>query len=346
MYKLLYNFPVLRNTYARAKHYWIFRNKRTYLDAEELYFGQQHAGTIGFLGPEYWTIPMVEFPQVKYLQGDTEYYRQYLRNSFSVTRVGKNIDEEVENQVRKFEKLKTQLERAECREPVQFTTRLDGKKIILDGNHRAAILALQNKKIPAIEIPLYQFLTRKVIQNKEETFGTRKQGLPYQSLFLNEKEILTGRRRDILDRMKLMYRGDLENKTVLDMGCNIGSSTLLAKQFGATDVVGVDVSPKIITTAIRLNVALFCLPCKFTYKSFAEVTNIGTFDTGFVFSLDAHVKNDAVLAQNIKQNIKSVVYFECHRGHDMPEQIRSIFSKIDFIGYTDTLRRKFYRCQL
>lgn len=202
------------------------------------------------------------------------------------------------------------------------------------------------KKVPAIEVPLHRYLTRKVIANDAETFGTKKQGIPYQSIFYKGFEVMKGRRRDILHRMKLMDKKDIENKTVLDMGGNIGLSSFLAVDFGAKKTVGVDISPKITTAAIRLNVSLFGYPSYFTSRNVSKVAKIGRFDTGFVFSLNAHVKNDKMLAANIKENIKHVVYFECHRGQDIPATIANIFRDVQFMGYNDNLRRKFYRCLL
>ena len=100
-----------------------------------------------------------------------------------------------------------------------------------------------------------------------------------------------------------------------------------------------------VKTALQLN-SLFALPCYFETANFARVVKTPKCDTGFVFSVDQHIKNDKMLAENIKRNIKSVVYFECHSKAEMPDKVKKIFSSVKLVGFTRMGNRKFYRCVL
>jgi len=310
---------------------------------DNLYFGQQHIGTIDFFGKNYHTIKIDDFPHYKYLHGNIDIYRKYLHNTWKYTdKSERNIT--IENKINSFRALFYDVDKNGIKEKIKIVKRFDGKDIICGGNHRSAIGCFLNIPIPFNRINIFDRI-KELIQI-EGKFGLRGTTKPYHSIYKyvsNEfVEIIQGRRRDLLERINLIDKEDIVNKNILDIGCNIGTSSFLAAFLGAKKVVGIDNNVDILNAAIRLN-TLFALPCYFKILNLNLNKNfkINKYNTAFIFSVDKHIKNHDNLVKIIKNNIK-IVYFETHENSDMPLKIKKCFSKIKLIETYS--KRKLYKC--
>jgi 2-polyprenyl-3-methyl-5-hydroxy-6-metoxy-1,4-benzoquinol methylase len=314
------------------------------IDASCLYFGQQHIGTTHFFGEKYHTIHICDMPHYKFLLGDEDAYIDYLKHSWNYHMPNQNTEIQREKQVLLFRKLKIDIEENGCRIPITICKRSDGNYVIVDGNHRASISLYLGRQIIAKEISLEDHV-RNLVANPNEFFGTKNAGKPYQSILINQKEIIKGRRdaSDLQGRLNLIKIEDLQNKKILDVGCNYGTNCFYSTDCGASKALGIDVSGKLLTAAIRIN-SLFAKPCYFDKIDFAKLNEIDRFDTTFVFSVDKHINDNKMLAKNILSNTKKVVYFETHSHSEIPKEIQFIFSSIKFLGNTADGSRNLYRC--
>jgi SAM-dependent methyltransferase len=220
--------------------------------------------------------------------------------------------------------------------PIQVCQRPDGKMILIDGNHRAAVALHLGLPIPAARVAARAYLT-KIASVPDEFYGAGRLGRPYQSLYLGRREILTGRRRDIRERLSMVSHSDITDATVADLGCNIGASCFLAAQEGAREVIGFDVSPRLVSAAIALN-AYFASPCRF----YVHDLNCGApedarpADTVFCFSIARHVERRDGLREALLRMTRKVLYFEGHPNTSLSDYGDLLpgdeFPKVELIG--------------
>lgn len=175
----------------------------------------------------------------------------------------------------------------------------------------------------------------------------KKKWMDYQTICSNSHTMYKGQ-RDIYERLNLIYKEDLQGKSIIDFGCNIGMNCQIAIELGAIKATGVDVYSHLIEVANKVN-TLYGNDCSFIQADLAKPVKLEKADTGFVFALNVHVNNDEMLAQNIKNNIKDVVYFETHTNkkfRNLPPKVEEIFKTVKLIGKTHKEQRNFYRCIL
>ncbi|OLO37197.1 hypothetical protein BTR23_13800 [Alkalihalophilus pseudofirmus] len=314
------------------------------IDPNYLYFGHQHIGTIDYFGEKYHSVHISEMPHYKLLLGNEEPYMEYLKQSWNYLMPKSNTIKTRKLKVQKFKELKKDIEKNGCKIPITICKRVDGNYVIVNGNHRASICLFLGRQIKVQEISLEKHV-KKIVNNPREFYGTKFLGKPYQSIVINNQEIIKGRRNasDLKERMALVEIEDIQNKNILDIGCNYGTNCFYSTDNGAKKVVGIDLSGKLLTAAIRLN-SIFAKPCYFKKINFAQLTEIGQFDTTFIFSVDKHINNNEILAKNILLNTKKVVYYETHRNSNIPKEIKDMFLSIELLGNTEDGRRKLYRC--
>jgi hypothetical protein len=341
-----------------------------------LVFGQQNYFTQQFFTDTYGqfhTITLPMFPHYLFLANGLEgprangIYDDYLKSSWAYynkyypERKPLNAEAQREEKHRYFAKLYYSIEADKHLNekafllPIEVCRRPDGRLIIAHGNHRAAIALKLGIDIRANFVTAGKFL-RKVVDVPEEFYGSARLNMAYQSIFDGGRELVRGRRPDVLDRIKMLDAEDLRGKTVMELGCNIGSNCYLAAQFGASRVVGVDYSPRLITAAVRLN-SYFALPCSFIVHDLnAELTGIESVDTMFCFSLVNHLQNKDGLVRTILKNTKHTLYFEGHsktRQGDYDYLLnKNNFSSIELLGYTrdgihnNKRTRPLFRCEV
>ncbi|NEO40916.1 MAG: class I SAM-dependent methyltransferase [Moorea sp. SIOASIH] len=99
--------------------------------------------------------------------------------------------------------------------------------------------------------------------------------------------------------------GEIEGKTVLDVGCGSGSYTQLLKEKGAAKVVGVDISVKMVEVA-REQEAATPLGIEYHVLDAAEMPKLGNFDLITAVSLFNYAKDREHLKamfRNIYENM-------------------------------------------
>jgi SAM-dependent methyltransferase len=231
----------------------------------------------------------------------------------------------------------------------------DGKYILIDGNHRAAVALKLGLPMYAKVLKPAEHL-RNVSLVKGEFYGSDRLSMPYQSIFYGKKELVRGRRSDIYERISKIAPKDLQGQSVIDLGCNLGANCYTAVHFGARSGVGVDYSPKLISAAIRMN-AYFTAPCSFFVQDLnEELTSVEAADTVFCFSITRHLKNLTALVRTLRAKTQKVLYFEGHSDSKLenyPEILnRENFSNIELIGHNrDSIdrpynSRPFFRCEV
>jgi len=303
-------------------------------DLTTLQFGQ-HKPLTQYLG---YPCFLNEFPHFDFLKGDIGKYTNYLKKSWGTAATNTTID----RQILKFNLLVKDIKEKGITNPIRYVRSPSGNKVIIDGNHRASIAATYKYALPGEITSIEAHIKNLVTLGKHHRYGTKVRGLPYHSIFYNGIEYIKGRRQDTLDRQRKI--GDLTGKTIIDFGSNYGSSSILACEFGARHVTGIEYASGVILAACRLN-SLFSLPISYMKCDLSKPVNLEMADIGFVFSVDAHIGNNTQLAETIKKSIRDIVYFECHTNRSIPQEVKSLFSNIISLGknFDD---RAFYKCIL
>lgn len=187
-----------------------------------------------------------------------------------------------------------------------------------------------------------------MLQNIEEIFNKYDgKWKNYQPVYFKGRLLKTGY-RDLNERFNLIDPVDLKGKSVIEFGCNIGMNCQLSVENGATKAVGFDNEMHLIEIALDLN-SFFKRNCEFYRMDLSRPLDFGKFDTGFMFAIDSHVKNNKELSTSILTNVTNVLYFETHaskRSRKIPKEISDIFSQVILLGTTCNKRRDFYKCIL
>jgi hypothetical protein len=167
----------------------------------------------------------------------------------------------------------------------------------------------------------------------------------YQSIYYKGEKIVKGHRDNIIDRMNLIRKKDIKDKVVVDIGSNIGASSIWAVDNGAKKAIGFEVVPERVDAGNKIAKELG-INCEFRCESFAKpMPKLG--DVAFCFAVHDDIGNDKVLLENLKKF--DVVYFETHlkesfKNWDMPKNIREYF-KVEKLGTItgEDFERDFYR---
>jgi hypothetical protein len=233
-----------------------------------------------------------------------------------------------------------------CRRP-------DGRIAIFGAPTHSRMQFGKNRSV-RIRILQTSILLRSLIDTPDHFFGTMRNGIPYQSVWHEREELVIGRRRDLYERLDMVRAEDLQDKAVLDVGCNIGINCYLAIEFGAARATGID-RAELVEAATRLN-GFYDRPCQFVSGDLdGELPIEGAFDTVFVFAVLGHLTSiDALLRTVVKSGARTV-YVETHRqGEDQGALAgflsAPVFCRTDFIGSRAERNepahcvRRYYRC--
>ena len=246
-------------------------------------------------------------------------------------------------------------ERRETPFSVQICRRRDEELVLLD-NARLACDAFEcGARLRARLLAPADYLAR-CARLPREFFGTMRDGIPYQSIYVNGEIVICGRRPDLHQRLDKVRPEDLRGKAVLDLSCNIGMNCFLAVERGARLAVGIDLGP-LTRAAARLN-GFYNLACRFLAHDLNdEVTDIGEYDTVFVFALIGHLDRVEGLLRTIRHVAPKTVYVETHctiqpQG-DLDGILQSsMFRSVEFLGHCrdnvarSEQSRRLYRCEV
>jgi hypothetical protein len=344
----------------------------SHADLKDLVFGQQHYGTQRFFVARHGqchTVTLEQFPHCEFLERwqetpfEAHSYRQYLDAEWGYKCAEENTEANQRENIQRFidlyrsvaERAREKGPRRAFLKPIIVTERLDGRKVIIHGNHRAAVALKLGLDMPACYYSRRRFLAKTAVKMvPKERYGDYKGQMPQQSLFVDGREVVRGRHRGMKDRFRYVTPTDLRGSSVLELGCSIGSHCFLAAQGGATSVVGVDCRPERVSIAIRLN-AFFAAPCYFEAQDVCgTLTHIQPVDTVLCFTLLDDVPDQKALARTIVANTKKVLYIE-----GVQERVeaydfllnKEYFRMIDRVGCVVDQpgrgsRRYLYRCEV
>lgn len=238
---------------------------------------------------------------------------------------------------------------------VAITKRGDGRWVVVHGHGDvSAALAGQSPLRAHILSPVAALA--QLASLPEEFFGSARGGIPYQSIFYQGKELVHGRRPDLYERFAKMDMADLVDKRVLDLGCNIGMNCILAAQYGARGVLGLDLAP-FAAAGRRLNL-FFDASCRFEAQDLnVAPREIDAFDTVFLFAVLGHLKTFDGVISILKSSGAKTVYVEAHcdiqdRGQTQAFLNLPLFEDITPLGlnFDNTVRktqsRQFYKCRM
>jgi hypothetical protein len=320
-------------------------------DRELLVFGQQHVETQDFFAEHVGnshTVGIADFPHTRLIQGDESSYLDYLEVSWRYYKPEANTLADRLRRVEEMSVLFADIQRSwRINKPVRLYQRPDNRYVILDGNHRSAIAYVLGIDLPAIVVPAHQAL-REIVELPSRFFGAGNRDMPYQSLYLDSKTLVEGRRADLLGRIRKVEPEDLVGATVLDMGSNIGSNCYLAVEHGAKSTLGLELSPELATSAIRLN-SFYARECRFQAHDLTKpFLPEQKFDLVFCLSVLGHLPNTEGVVETIRACTGKVLYLECHSGQSREDHDYLLnsdnFSSVDLVGYNQD-DRMFYRCE-
>lgn len=319
-------------------------------DAKTFLFFQFNSGNTKFFFNEYnklkiqiSDIPHYNVAQASLINGDKKIeakdkYLKYIKASwpsYELDTSRKKIEERYQNHLKLIKTIHTS---GKLDEPI-ILTQIPGRSehYVVDGNHRCSIAVALGLTVPTrvIDFPL----AFDKFMHVDEFYGTSNKNMPYQSIYINRKVVRKGRRDDIYDRLDLIPQGMLKEKRILDVGCNIGMNAIGTFKQGAKEVVGLEISQKMVNFATRLAVFDNSYP-NVDFRKF----NVNTdrlpkeekYDLAFMLSIHHHLKGYQDLARIAKENILESIIFEGHPNtekNDYKDFLDAVqFSKIEQIG--------------
>jgi SAM-dependent methyltransferase len=149
-----------------------------------------------------------------------------------------------------------------------------------------------------------------------------------------------------------MPRRDLEEKTVLDLKCGIGSRCFLACQAGAKEVLGLDSHYGLISAAVRLN-SYFAQPVDFLVHDLGKgPADVAPRETVLLLDPPGRDGRSDVPAEMIRELTERVLYFG-GSPDDHPELFDgNFFHSVEMISSANVQGTKIhpdgpvYRCEV
>lgn len=172
----------------------------------------------------------------------------------------------------------------------------------------------------------------------------------YQSVWFGGEEIIHGSRDNMFSRMNKIRKEDIKDRTIVDIGCNLGAASFWAIENGAKKCIGFDVAKEGVELA-NLIARELKVDCSFGVQDFgAPVEKMG--DVAFCFACSDDITKEDIEKQKILlNNLKdyAIIYWETHLKHsfnnwDVPIIIKDYFD-CEYLGETGEgkLKRDMYR---
>jgi hypothetical protein len=261
------------------------------------------------------------------------YYTDYLRASW-----GTDDDSVLERRVGAFRNhFEACRSEGNIKKPVLTRFGSGADYFVADGNHRTAIALALGRDI---EVTLLSAdLTFLRYSYMSEFYGTGRRNMPYQSLFLNREEVISGRRNDAIRRLEMIPFDVLRGARILDVASNVGMSSLLSISFGAASSLGLEISPKMVDVATRFSTFEGVYP-HIQFRSFNidddRLAPEDKFDVAFMFSIFSHLQKPERLTDIARDNVIRYVVFEGHPGGQREDYAQffdsGLFSSVSEIG--------------
>lgn len=199
--------------------------------------------------------------------------------------------------------------------PALITLPTSSAPYVVDGNHRVAVAAALGSPLKVEHwAPGAAFLK---FNRVREFYGTDKRNMPYQSVYLNGEEVISGRRNDLKDRLAMIPSEAIVGCDILDVGCNVGMSSLLSHSLGARSCLGLEYSEAMVDIANRFSMFSGAYPTV-SFRQFDLNTDRlpegRQFDTAFMFSIHDHLTAPEKLAEIAARHVRRFVVFEAHPG--------------------------------
>lgn len=221
---------------------------------------------------------------------------------------------------------------------LEICRRPDERWLLAGSGVLARAAHARRQTLAARVLPPRVFL-RRLIDAPGDFFGTQRGDRPYQSLFDRGRELIRGRRPDLLERLDKVRPEDLQDRTVLDLGCNIGMGSILAARRGARQVLGIDFSEDLVQAATRLN-TYFAAPCEFRQRNLeTRLDDLPPVDTIFLFAVLGHLDRTDGIVETVRRSSAEVVYVESHcevqeRGETNGFLKSGLFSQVEMVGHS------------
>jgi len=162
--------------------------------------------------------------------------------------------------------------------------------------------------------------------------------LPYFSVEVSEAQ------RDSARRLALfaINKDILQNKSLLDLGCNTGGMIFEAQKFKPAQCVGVEYDSDKVELATKITAYCGLNNTKFICGDIDEVNMQkigGKFDVIFCLAIEAHIKKKSRLYQFLAEISNNVIYFEGNSTTNVQQVKDQLltggFNKVEFLGFSD-----------
>jgi hypothetical protein len=180
----------------------------------------------------------------------------------------------------------------------------------LDGNHRLSFAAALNRSMTCERLPVDLALT--MYSQAPEFFDGGMLERPKETIYLKGEVVARGRAGEVRHWIAAAPPETLEDKTVLDIGCNAGMASLLAKARGARQCVGLETSPRLVNLATRLAMFDGAYP-SVSYRVDGELRTVArdaAFDTAIVRLKRGDTRSLQRNLDVVSQNIRKFVLAE------------------------------------
>jgi hypothetical protein len=314
--------------------------RTTTLEGDELanlLYGQQRLGSHAYftalLGQSH-SVPLSAFPHFAFVR-DPDLGRArfdaYLDACWAYRRPHDNTPERRAEHIDRYQDRLEKVAAGARRElPAQAVRRRDGRLLIVDGNHRAAIaLALGHPVTVGIaSTKNWLQATASLGATYYERPGPRRAPV---SLFDRSREVVVGTDRGSLRRFKQIPLQDIAGQRVVDLACGIGATAVLAADAGARTVTAVDTDPSLIVAALRLN-AYFALEICFELCRDPAARAWEPADTILWFPDAGSRRHIGSLLETVRRTNARVAYFDADQltlEHVLAEVPRARIEPLD-----------------
>lgn len=163
-----------------------------------------------------------------------------------------------------------------------------------------------------------------------------------------QKNVFADGKRDVIQRVKEMSLSevDFDNKTVLDVGCNLGVMSLWAKNAGAKSVTGIDCFKNFKLLADIYKFFTHTKDVTFIEEKIIpeDIDKYGKFDIVFYFA----VADSLGIPDKLKDITNELLIYEGHANEDQRKtelRLGELFAIVELAGYTtDRSKRPIFYC--